>query len=835
MWASEVEETPVCKELAPLQDPRVRAALLDKSFMQPEPVRIQYVDSTAIGTPTGENWEQAWTTLQDALAGATAGDQLWVAEGTYRPDEGSGFTLGDRTASFRLPLGVAIYGGFPAGGGIWEDRNPERFLTVLSGDLKGDDRAGFWFHHDNAFHVIQVDDSDPHTILNGCIITGGNATAASGTDSRGGGIFLAAGELSVQYCTLLGNLAQQGGAVYNEGASPVFIRCRFENNAANERAGAMANAGNSCPVLACCQFKGNAAYDSGGAMENIDSLACPTVINSVFMDNKAGRGGALAGCGSSRPVLWNCTFYGNQAREAGGGIWSERYVTAPVLVNCILWENTDNSGRYWSAQITGGTPDIRYSCVQGWFENRVGLGNTGARPYFADPQNGDFHLKSLAGRWDPATCAWVHDYVTSTCIDAGDPNANWFDEPWPHGERVNMGAHGGTPCASRAEGYYRGPGDANHDFVLDMRDIRTLGSHWLQRGGQAEQDLNGDGVVNLRDFALMGEQWRWFDAVCWSARMDLARVVFPDSAEAFAELREAMDTQYSYRDLRACDWESLYTEYAAALLAAPDPHAFAQGATEMLAHAMDPHITLTMDTQVYPTFGRQVVDNYRLAALPALVPTWLDHNDRISIGRYVDGIGYILIKNWSEQNTQTVKAVYEALRQWQQARGIILDVRPNTGGSEALAAEVAGCFIQQARLYAKHRDRAADQPDGFGAIKERWVYPNTQQSHYTGPVAVLMGPRCIGACESFLMMMKQADASTLIGAASYGSSGRPRPVVLSNGIRVYLPSWLDMHPDETLVEGNGVVPDVVVPTDAGAFTSHDPVLDRALAVLRGQG
>jgi len=61
---------------------------------------------------------------------------------------------------------------------------------------------------------------------------------------------------------------------------------------------------------------------------------------------------------------------------------------------------------------------------------------------------GDYHLKSQAGRWDAGTQGWVKDDVTSPCIDAGDPDADYGDELWPHGQRLNMGAYGGTSEAS---------------------------------------------------------------------------------------------------------------------------------------------------------------------------------------------------------------------------------------------------------------------------------------------------------------------------------------------------------------------------------------------------
>ena len=72
-----------------------------------------------------------------------------------------------------------------------------------------------------------------------------------------------------------------------------------------------------------------------------------------------------------------------------------------------------------------------------------------ADPMFVDPPN-DFHLKSTAGRWDPLTQSWVIDAVTSPCIDAGDPTDDYSNEPEPNGGRINIGAYGNTPEASRS-------------------------------------------------------------------------------------------------------------------------------------------------------------------------------------------------------------------------------------------------------------------------------------------------------------------------------------------------------------------------------------------------
>ncbi len=101
----------------------------------PAAPRIWFVRSSAIGSNNGGSWPNAFSDLQDALAIAQSGDEIWVAAGIYTPDRGTG----DRLMSFDIGCGVAMYGGF----GGWEECRDERdwhlHETILSGDLNGDD------------------------------------------------------------------------------------------------------------------------------------------------------------------------------------------------------------------------------------------------------------------------------------------------------------------------------------------------------------------------------------------------------------------------------------------------------------------------------------------------------------------------------------------------------------------------------------------------------------------------------------------------------------------------------------------------------------------------
>jgi hypothetical protein len=130
--------------------------------------------------------------------------------------------------------------------------------------------------------------------------------------------------------------------------------------------------------------------------------------------------------------------------------------------------------------------------------------NIQADPYFAEPGywdpngtpedinddfwvDGDYHLKSQAGRWDPNSQSWVKDDVTSPCIDAGEPMSPIGHEPFPNGGIINMGAYGGTAEASKS--YFGEPiceviiaGDINGDCKVDFADFVLMARHWLQQG-----------------------------------------------------------------------------------------------------------------------------------------------------------------------------------------------------------------------------------------------------------------------------------------------------------------------------------------------------------------
>lgn len=296
-----------------------------------------YVDLNGVAPNDGSTWAVAHTNLQDALAVASSGDQIWVAAGTYTPDEGIDQTPGDRTATFQLISGVAIYGGFSGGESLLSERDPATNKTVLSGDLDGDDISG-GDNSDNAYHILTSYNTDATAILDGFIITAGHAHGVISEAKCGGGLFNSGGSPTLMNCIFSGNDALNfGGAIYNTNSSPNLINCIFSGNDGNLGGAIYNNSGS--PVISNCNMSSNTAV-SGGAIYN-DS-ASPIISNCSMTGNTAIGGGAISNYYSTSAVINNCSFSGNTAEGYGGSIVN--IASSTSLTNCSFRGNNASRG-----------------------------------------------------------------------------------------------------------------------------------------------------------------------------------------------------------------------------------------------------------------------------------------------------------------------------------------------------------------------------------------------------------------------------------------------------------------------------------------------------------
>lgn len=398
--------------------------------------QTRYVDDNAPAGGSGQSWAAAYRYLQDALAeaaGNTGIDEIRVAGGVFRPDRSDQGVVvpGDRSATFTLRNGLALRGGYRglAGGGSADDRDVTAFVSLLSGDLNGDDQPGWVNSGENSYHIVTANAALPTMVLDGFTIRGGNAWQSSGGNSAGAGMVVLGGSPTLVNCTFDRNLSHLGAGLLAYAGSATLIDCSFTGNYAHiGRGGGMYNVSGATPTLRGCRFVGNMSYGAsavgdGGAMFN-ELNTNVTLIGCEFRDNSSSatqsiysNGGAICNLGDGMTVIntrfyrnsalvggavWtgrastfvNCVFSGNNGVQVGGALvnflnnaWVincvfSRNTTADggaiengtnahaFVTNCILWGNTSPGQPTYKAQIhnTGGSATVTWSCVQGIFE-----------------------------------------------------------------------------------------------------------------------------------------------------------------------------------------------------------------------------------------------------------------------------------------------------------------------------------------------------------------------------------------------------------------------------------------------------------------------------------
>ncbi len=260
---------------------------------------ILYVNDDAMGANNGSSWNDAFNNLQDALAFLNTCPtitQIWVAAGTYKPTTGT-----DRSISFSMKNGVAIYGGFAGTETQLSQRDWAVNVTTLSGDI-----GNLNDNSDNSYRIIFNSGLDNSAVLDGFYIQ----NAYNPNSSNG----------------------NQGGGMRNNNSSPKITNCLFHNNHINS---------------------------TGGGVYNSNSS--PSFSNCIFMENAALFGGAVGSNGGS-PSFTNCTIVNNSGVYTSGAVVSESNATN-VLKNCIIWGNTAPAQN--PIENYFGNTTVTYSIVQG--------------------------------------------------------------------------------------------------------------------------------------------------------------------------------------------------------------------------------------------------------------------------------------------------------------------------------------------------------------------------------------------------------------------------------------------------------------------------------------
>jgi hypothetical protein len=351
-----------------------------------------YVDADAVAPGNGDSWATAYTDLQDALDEALSGDQVWIADGLYLPSVET--APGDpRSASFTIPDGVELYGGFAGGETSLLQRNPSVNVAALSGDIGSSGPTG-----DNSYHVVTVANTTAPTRLDGLSVIDGRANGIDVLDQRGGGINASEVDLTLVDCRIAEHLGPGlGAALFADGTSTVLTieSSLIESNDSGMRMvdGQLLVTGTRLQG----NVNGQAAYLGGtvsatfvdcditlneGATGSVRVIGASTTFRECrFTDNAAG---GLSGFSAGNTLIEDCLFQDNVTEIAGSAI-SMSQVVGPLTIrrSDFIGNSTTSNGGAVSvhtstfamsecrfvdnhADLTGGALSISFETITGF-------------------------------------------------------------------------------------------------------------------------------------------------------------------------------------------------------------------------------------------------------------------------------------------------------------------------------------------------------------------------------------------------------------------------------------------------------------------------------------
>jgi predicted outer membrane repeat protein len=336
----------------------------------------------ATGLNNGFTWDDAFVSLDFALAFADDGTEIWLTAGTYYPYSYNGIDPGSpenpRLKHFSLKKGVAIIGGFIGVETDCAQRDIVLNETILSGDIGviGDtsDNSYHVFYHPTGTNV------DSTALLDGITIQDSNANG-SGDHKNGGAIFNKDAAPSIKNVIFKNNVVSNyGGAIYNENISDVNINgSTFLTNKASSRGGAIYNKtstgqisnsifqanigvpGNSNAAaiyndysdftISSCEFNDHGVGGSDYAVMGgviLDSNGSLTIEDSIFDNNHGSSSGGVVFSNLSNLIISRCRFLTNRVGFDGGAIYAQGPSNSLTIIDSFF------IGNYTTSSSNGG-------------------------------------------------------------------------------------------------------------------------------------------------------------------------------------------------------------------------------------------------------------------------------------------------------------------------------------------------------------------------------------------------------------------------------------------------------------------------------------------------
>ena len=302
----------------------------------------------------------------------------------------------------------------------------------------------------------------------------------------------------------------------------------------------------------------------------------------------------------------------------------------------------------------------------------------------------------------------------------------------------------------------------------------------------------------------------------------------------FEHLWQTFDRDYALFGAKRVDWDALYAVYRPRVSAETDDDELFNVMASLLGHLNDNHVRLKAPSRTFQSgiLGEIEMEDF---SLDLVKKAYLGNRfktrvrDSFTFGWLSETIGYFHFGGFGFLDA-SVAAVDEIVEHFADARGMVVDVRDNGGGSDRVGKVIADRFADQERLYMTSRARDGPGHDDFGAPKSWYVEPAKRT--YTRPVILLTHRFSVSAAENFTLAMRILPHVTVVGDATSGVFADVYRGVLPNGWSFGVSYKLFQDPQGFCWEGIGIPADLRQTNSKDDIAAgRDRVIELAMALI----
>ena len=301
-------------------------------------------------------------------------------------------------------------------------------------------------------------------------------------------------------------------------------------------------------------------------------------------------------------------------------------------------------------------------------------------------------------------------------------------------------------------------------------------------------------------------------------------------AENFESLWTTLDERYCYFDEKAIDWDSVYAVYKEKVgkIAADNERALFDTLSSMVNILRDGHVNLIspFDVSRYSAFYDAYPRNYNSSVV---YNNYL--KERMTAGPFVYGIidsdyGYMSYSSFSDgYSPLNMYYVLSYFFMENKCKGLIIDVRNNTGGSIENALYLASYFFPRDTVAVYLQHKTGKGHNDFSEPEPLMIDRKKHSASFVDvPVVVLTNRLCYSATNLFVCAMKQCKRCKVIGDKTGGGGGIPLGYELPNGWMIRFSSVKMTDTQHKSIE-DGIEPDIKQDI---VTTGKDDILEKGM-------